>query len=259
MRFDVFTLFPAIFDSPLNESILKRAQEMGRLSVMLHDIRDYAGGRHRITDDYPYGGGGGMVMKPEPIFDAVETVLQEALATTPVILTSPQGRLLNQRVAWELSSHARLALICGRYEGVDERVRRALVTDEISIGDYVLTGGELPALVIIDAVTRLLPGVLGDAGATLEDSHAAGLLEYPHYTRPAVFRDEAVPDVLLSGHHAEIAHWRRREALRRTWERRPDLLPHADLTPQDRQFLAELGQAGHQEGGDADDLDRGGN
>jgi tRNA (guanine37-N1)-methyltransferase len=243
MHFDVFTLFPNIFESPLQESILKRAQEMGRLAVTLHQIRDYATDKHHITDDTPYGGGGGMVMKPEPIFAAVEAVLAEALPDTPVILTSPQGRPFNQALAHELAAHERLALICGRYEGVDERVREFLATDEISIGDYVLTGGELPALVIIDAIARLLPGVLGDAGATLDDSHASGLLEYQHYTRPYDFRGCAVPDVLLSGHHAQVASWRRREALRRTWERRPDLLERADLTPGERQFLAELAAA----------------
>lgn len=240
MHFDVFTLFPEIFESPLKESILKRAQEMGRLSVALHNIRDYASGKHRITDDYPYGGGGGMVMKPEPVFAAVETVLGDALPGMPIILTSPQGRRFTQKAARELAKHERLAVICGRYEGVDERVRRSLVTDEISIGDYVLTGGELPALVLIDAVTRLVPGVLGDAGATLDDSYSAGLLEYPHYTRPAEFRGQAVPDVLLSGHHAEVARWRRREALRRTWQRRPDLLNTAELTPEDDEYLAGL-------------------
>jgi tRNA (guanine37-N1)-methyltransferase len=244
MHFDVFTLFPDILSSPLQESILKRAQEMGRLSVALHNIRDYAADKHHITDDYPYGGGGGMVMKPEPIFAAVESVLGEALVNTPVILLTPQGRVFNQRVARELSAHERVALICGRYEGVDERVRRFLVTDEISIGDFVLTGGELPALVMIDAVARLLPGVLGDAGATLDDSHASGLLEYPHYTRPVDFRGHAVPEVLLSGHHAQVALWRRRESLRRTWERRPDLLERAALSTQDRQFLGELRAAG---------------
>ena len=240
MHFDVFTLFPTIFESPLRESILKRAQEAGRLSVALHDIRDYATDKHRTTDDYVYGGGGGMVMKPEPIFAAVEHVLGEALPETPLILASPQGRLFTQEVAAELARHERLALICGRYEGVDERVRQQLVTDELSIGDYVLTGGELPALVLIDAITRLLPGVLGDSGATLNDSHASGLLEYPHFTRPPEFRGHAVPDVLLSGHHAQIASWRRREALRRTLERRPDLLEQADLTAKDRQTLTEL-------------------
>lgn len=240
MHFDVFTLFPAIFASPLQESILKRAQEMERLSVGLHDIRDYATGKHRITDDYPYGGGGGMVMKPEPIYTAVETVLGEALPKTPVILTSPQGRLFTQALARELAEQPRLTIICGRYEGVDERVRQMLVTDEISIGDYVLTGGELPALVLIDAITRLLPGVLGDAGATIDDSHADGLLEYPHYTRPAEYRGASVPEVLLSGHHAEIARWRRREALRRTWERRPDMLERVELSAEESEFLASF-------------------
>lgn len=240
MHFDVFTLFPAIFEGPLQESILKRAQEMGRLVVALHDIRAYASGKHRITDDYPYGGGGGMVMKPEPIFAAVQSVLGERVSDAPIILLTPQGRLFDQGVARELAVYERLALICGRYEGVDERVRQYLATDEISIGDYVLTGGELPGLVLIDAVTRLLPGVLGDVGATLDDSHASGLLEYPHYTRPPDFCGYTVPEILLSGHHAQIARWRRREALRRTWERRPDLLEQVKLLPADLQFLDEL-------------------
>jgi tRNA (guanine37-N1)-methyltransferase len=242
MRFDVFSLFPEIFSSPLQESILQRAQEMGRLCVQLHNIRDYATGKHRITDDYPYGGGGGMVLKPEPIFAAVETVLGADLPDTPVILLSPQGRLFDQSIAQELARYDRLALICGRYEGIDERVRKFIATDELSIGDYVLTGGELPALVIIDAVTRLLPGVLGDPGATIDDSHATGILEHPHYTRPAEFRGHTVPDVLLSGHHAQVARWRRREALRRTWQRRPDLLDESVLSPQDREFLQTLAQ-----------------
>jgi tRNA (guanine37-N1)-methyltransferase len=189
-----------------------------------------------------------MVMKPEPIFAAVERVLGAELEQTRILLTSPQGRPFDQKLAWELAEQERVAVICGRYEGVDERVRRMLVTDEISIGDYVLTGGELPALVIIDAVTRLLPGVLGDSGATLDDSHAKGLLEYPHYTRPFEFRGAVVPDVLISGHHAQIAHWRRRESLRRTWERRPDLLEQVDLSPDESQFVAEL--AGENENGD---------
>ena len=240
MRFDVLTLFPEMFTGPLQESIIKRAQERGLISVHLHNIRDYATGRHRITDDAPYGGGGGMVMKPEPIFAAVEAVLGDEKGV-PVILLSPQGRLFTHEVARELSRHPRLVLICGRYEGVDERVREHLATDEISIGDYVLSGGELAAMVIIDAVTRLLPGVLGDPGATFEDSYAWGLLEYPHYTRPAVFRGWAVPEVLLSGNHAAIARWRREQALRRTLERRPDLLERAPLTEEDRAFLARLG------------------
>jgi tRNA (guanine37-N1)-methyltransferase len=242
MRFDVLTLFPEMFTGPLQESIIKRAQERGLISVHLHNIRDYATGRHRITDDAPYGGGGGMVMKPEPIFAAVEAVLGDEKGV-PVILLSPQGRLFTHEVARELSRYPRLVLICGRYEGVDERVREHLATDEISIGDYVLSGGELAAMVIIDAVTRLLPGALGDPGATFEDSHAWGLLEYPHYTRPAVFRGWAVPEVLLSGNHAAIARWRREQALRRTLERRPDLLERAPLTEEDRAFLARLGWA----------------
>jgi len=240
MRFDVLTLFPEMFTGPLQESIIKRAQERGLISVHLHNIRDYATGRHRITDDAPYGGGGGMVMKPEPIFAAVEAVLGDEKGV-PVILLSPQGRLFTHEVARELSRYPRLVLICGRYEGVDERVREHLATDEISIGDYVLSGGELAAMVIIDAVTRLLPGALGDPGATFEDSHAWGLLEYPHYTRPAVFRGWVVPEVLLSGNHAAIARWRREQALRRTLERRPDLLERAPLTEEDRAFLARLG------------------
>lgn len=256
MHFDVLTLFPSMFHGPLEESILKRAQESGRLSVALHNVRDYATDKHHVTDDAPYGGGGGMVMKPEPIFAAVEAILpppspsrqpggeREGGAGVPIILLSPQGRLFTQAIAAELSHHQRILLICGRYEGVDERVRQVLASDEISIGDYVLTGGELAAMVIIDAVTRLLPGVLGDPGAVFEDSHARGLLEGPHYTRPAVFRGWEVPEVLRSGDHAVVARWRREQALRRTFERRPDLLAdllaRADLTPQDQEFLARL-------------------
>jgi tRNA (guanine37-N1)-methyltransferase len=241
MRFDVLTLFPAMLNGPLQESILKRAIDTGRLVVAVHNIRDYATDKHHIADDVPYGGGGGMVMKPEPIFAAVEAVLAEAYsARPPVILMTPQGRPFTQALARELMQHERMVLICGRYEGVDERVREFLATDEISIGDYVLTGGELPALVVIDAVTRLLPGVLGDPGATLEDSHSDGLLEYPHYTRPPDLQGRAVPEVLLSGHHAQVERWRREQSLRRTWERRPDLLAQANLSPADREFLARL-------------------
>ncbi len=239
MRFDVLTLFPGMFTAPLAESILKRALERGIISVHLHNIRDYATNRHHITDDAPYGGGGGMVMKPGPIFAAAEAVLGDETAV-PIILLSPQGRLFTQAVASELARPPRLLLICGRYEGVDERVREHLVSDEISIGDYVLSGGELAAMVVIDAVTRLLPGVLGDPAATFEDSHARGLLEYPHYTRPAVFRGWEVPAVLRSGNHAAIVRWRREQALKRTWARRPELLEQAQLTPRDREFLARL-------------------
>ncbi len=249
IAFDVFTLFPEMFRGPLDESILARAREEGQLSVALHDIRQYATDKHHVTDEPPYGGGGGMVMKAEPIFNAVEAVLgpleERAPADeeeVPVILLTPQGRLLSQEIAEELSTYRRIALICGRYEGVDERVRQHLATDELSIGDYVLTGGELAAMVIIDAVTRLIPGVLGDPTATVQDSHARGLLEGPHYTRPRAFRGWGVPDVLTSGDHAAVARWRREQALRRTWERRPDLLAEADLSLEDREFLSQLGE-----------------
>ena len=239
MHLDILTLFPGLFAGAFEESIIKRAREAGLVTIALHDIRDYATGRHRVTDDTPYGGGGGMVMKPEPIFAAVEAVLGDELGTVPVVLLSPQGRTFTQQVARELSRHRRLLLICGRYEGVDERVHY-LTTDEISIGDYVLSGGEVPAMVIVDAVTRLIPGVLGDPSAPFEDSHAEGFLEYPHYTRPPVFRDHAVPEVLLSGHHAEIVRWRRQQSLQRTLERRPDLLARARLTDEDRRYLAQV-------------------
>ena len=245
MHFDILTLFPDIFEGVFNESIVKRAREAGLVSIAAHNIRDYATDKHHMTDDTPYGGGGGMIMKPEPIFRALEAIfdLEEGQGPeVPVILLSPQGHTFTQAVARELSRHPRLVLICGHYEGVDERVRQFLATDEISIGDYVLTGGEIPAMVIVDAVTRLVPGVLGDPGATFEDSHAEGLLEYPHYTRPQVFRGYSVPDVLLSGNHAEIVRWRRQEALRRTFERRPDLLAQARLSQADREFLQRLAQ-----------------
>jgi tRNA (guanine37-N1)-methyltransferase len=240
MHFDILTLFPNLFAGVFDESITRRAREAGLLTIAIHNIRDHATGRHRVTDDTPYGGGGGMVMKPEPIFAAAEAVLEDELKGTPIIMLSPQGRRFTQRVARKLARHERLLLICGRYEGVDERVHEYLVTDEISIGDYVLSGGEVPAMVLVEAVTRLIPGVLGDPGATFEDSYAEGLLEYPHYTRPVVFRGHAVPEVLLSGHHAEIVRWRRRQALLRTWERRPDLLHHAYLTADDLAFLRML-------------------
>jgi len=239
MRFDVFTLFPEVFQPYLQTSILERAAQADLIEVNLHNIRDWATDRHHTTDDAPYGGGGGMVMKPEPVFSAVEAILGLPPAC-PLILLTPQGRTFNQKIAQQLSAAPHLALLCGHYEGIDERIRQHLVTDQISIGDYVLTGGELPALCLIDAVTRLLPGALGDPDGALDDSHASGLLEYPHYTRPVDFRSWRVPDVLLSGNHAEIARWRRQQALARTWLSRPDLLERAELTPADRQYLADL-------------------
>lgn len=243
MRIEVFTLFPAMFDGPLTESILKRAQENGLLTVACHNIRDYATDKHHMTDEAPYGGGGGMVMKVEPIVRAVETVLGDSLGQTPVILTTPQGRVFSQAIARQLAEYPRLAIICGRYEGVDERVRRLVVTDEISIGDYVLTGGELPAMVMIDAIARHIPGVLGARWAADEDSHTgglAGLLEYAHYTRPPVYRGLEVPTVLVNGDHGAIERWRRQDAIRRTWERRPDLLLTAALTEEEKYSLAAL-------------------
>ncbi|HLB64194.1 MAG TPA: tRNA (guanosine(37)-N1)-methyltransferase TrmD [Anaerolineales bacterium] len=245
MRVDVFTLIPAAMRAYLEASVLGKAQASGLLEVHLHDIRDRATDKHRTTDDAPYGGGGGMIMKPEPVFASVETALGDALSQVPVILLSPQGRVFDQRVAQELAPAPRLALICGRYEGVDDRIRAHLATDEISVGDFVLTGGELPALILIDAVARLIPGVLGDAGAAADDSHASGLLEYPHYTRPPEFRGWSVPEVLLSGDHARVAAWRREQSLWRTLERRPDLLETAELSPTDRAILDRLrGQTG---------------
>lgn len=239
MRIDVLTLFPEIFPGPFQASIIGRAVEAGLLSVFVHNIRDYAEGRHKVVDDYPYGGGPGMVMKPEPLFQAVESVADQASPRGRVILLTPQGRLLSQEVAAELADEERLLLICGRYEGVDERVREHLVDDEISIGDYVLSGGEFPALVVVDAVVRRLPGALGSELSLEEESHAEGLLEYPQYTRPADFCGWRVPDMLLSGHHAEIARWRRRQSLLRTARRRPDLLARARLAVEERRWLEE--------------------
>jgi tRNA (guanine37-N1)-methyltransferase len=243
MRIDVFTLLPQVFPPYLDSSILLRARNRGLLRVEIHDIRDFTHDRHHTTDDVPYGGGGGMVMKPEPVFEAVESVLgvvEGQSPACPIILLTPQGRLFRQAEAHEFSGKDRVALICGRYEGFDERIR-ALATHEISIGDFVLTGGELPALVVIDAVARLLPGALGDPGGAQDDSHAEGLLEYPHYTRPPSFRGQDVPDVLLSGDHAQIAKWRRRQSLLRTFQRRPDLLSKASLSAEDAAYVDGLG------------------
>ena len=239
MEFDVFTLLPEAFPPYLDSSILQRARQRGLIEVRVHNIRDWAADKHHVTDDEPYGGGGGMVMKVEPVFAAVEGVLGPA-AGCPIILLTPQGRVFNQRIAMELARQPRIAMLCGRYEGVDERIREHLVTDEISIGDYVLTGGELPALILIDALSRLLPGVLGDPDGPFDDSHATGLLEYPHYTRPPEFRGWRVPDILLSGDHAKIAKWRREQSLRRTLARRPDLLKTAPLDDKDRKVLKKI-------------------
>lgn len=220
MKIDVLTLFPAMFTGPLDESIVKRARAAGRLELRIHSLRDYAHDRHKTVDDRPFGGGPGMVLKPEPLFEAVEQLAGER---THVVLMSPAGRGFSQQIARELAPREHLLLVCGSYEGFDERVRESLADDELSIGDYVLTNGALPAMVVIDAVTRLIPGVLGDDESTLDESFSRGLLEYPHYTRPAEFRGMKVPEVLLSGNHAEIAKWRAEQARLRTAARRPDL------------------------------------
>ena len=242
IRFHVVTIFPAMFVSPFAESIVARAIKNGLVDVKTYDIRDHAHDRHRKVDDYPFGGEPGMLMKPEPLFDTVDSVRASANLDddTPVILLSPQGRTLTQRVVEEFSAYSDLVLICGRYEGVDERVREHLATDEISIGDYVLSGGELAAMVVIDAVSRLIPGVVGSLESTLDDSFTTGLIQHPQYTRPAEFRGWAVPDILLSGNHAEIARWRRQESLRRTFLRRPDLLESAQLSDEDLRFIEGL-------------------
>lgn len=264
IHFDIFTLFPTMFAGPFDESIIRRALDKALISICLHNIRDFTTDRHHICDDTPYGGGGGMIMKPEPIIRAVETVLTHPAgwslapediyvnlplwtpeqpaalpADTPIILLTPQGRPLTQRVVAELAQSSRLALICGRYEGIDERVR-TIVTDEISIGDYVISGGELAAMIIVDAVTRLLPGALGYALGAHQDSHSPGLdglLEGPQYTRPPIFRGHSVPSILLSGHHANVDRWRREQALLRTLSQRPELLLRATLSPKDLAFL----------------------
>jgi tRNA (guanine37-N1)-methyltransferase len=263
MHFDILTLFPGMFAGPLSESILKRAQQAGQISVGLHNIRDWATDRHRTADDAPFGGGAGMVMKAAPLAACIRAVIdqeaggrrQEAgdgpapcllppASPPPVILLSPDGEVFSQAIAAELAAAPRLILVCGHYEGLDERVREALVTRELSIGDYVLTGGELAAMVVVDAVARLVPGVI-DGESIAEESHSGGLLEYPHYTRPAVWEGREVPSVLTSGHHGEVARWRRRERLRRTLARRPDLLAGAYaqglLDKKDLAYLAELG------------------
>lgn len=249
MHFDIFTLFPEVFKPYFETSILKRATQNNLLEIQLHNIRDWANDKHHTTDDTPYGGGGGMVMKPEPMFAAVESVLGAEI-TFPRILLTPQGRPYDHNIAKQLAGEERIALLCGHYEGVDERIREHLVSDEISIGDYVLTGGELAAMVVVDSVARFLPGVLGDPDGADDDSFASGLLEYPHYTRPEDFRGWMVPEVLLSGNHKAIAQWRRQQALRRTLNRRPELLKSIELTKKEKQFLGSLEEQAKTEEGE---------
>jgi tRNA (guanine37-N1)-methyltransferase len=240
LRIDIVTIFPEMFEGVVGSSIIGRARKQGLIEINLVDFREYANNKHNTVDDTPYGGGGGMVLKPEPIFNAVEALLQEGKKRPRIILTCPQGEVYSQQKALELAGEDHLIVIAGHYEGYDERIREHLITDEISIGDYVLTGGELPAMVIVDSVTRLLPGVLGNDTSAVLDSFRDGLLEYPHYTRPAEYRGWKVPDVLLSGHHANVERWRRKESIRRTLRRRPDLLKRAELTEDDLKLLAEV-------------------
>ncbi len=241
MRIDILTLFPEMFNGLLDCSIIARARERGLVDIRLHDIRAHTHDKHRVVDDYPYGGGAGMVLKPEPIFETVDAVKTElGLSTIPVILLSPQGRLFNQSVARDLSGYENVILICGHYEGVDERVAQYLATDEISIGDYLLSGGEIAAMAVTDCIVRLVPGALGSVESLCEESHVGGLLEYPQYTRPETFRGWAVPSVLLSGDHGEVARWRHQQSLLRTSKRRPDLIEKAVLSKEDRKFLSEV-------------------
>jgi tRNA (guanine37-N1)-methyltransferase len=239
MRMDVLTLFPAMFEEVFAASILGKAKEKGIVSLNAVNFREYSNNKHNTVDDAPYGGGGGMVLKAEPIFAAVEALQadQDPARKPRIILMCPQGEPYSQRKAEELAQEAHLIFICGHYEGFDERIREHLVTDEISIGDYVLTGGELAAMVVIDSVSRLLPGVLGNEMSAVTDSFSTGLLEYPHYTRPAKFRDWDVPDVLISGHHINVDNWRRKQSLRRTWQRRPELLSKVELSKEERQWI----------------------
>ncbi len=237
MRFDVFTIFPGAYEGPLTESIIKRAQENGQIDVRLHDLRAWTTDRHRSVDDYPYGGGAGMVMMAPPIIEAVESIVGDAIREVPVLIPSPSGEPFTQKMAHDLALQQRVVIICGRYEGIDARATDILNAREVSIGDYVMTGGDLAAAVMIDVIARLIPGVIDDESLA-DESHSSGLLEYPQYTRPQVYRDHSVPDVLLSGHHARVAEWRRQQALQRTLERRPDLLEHASLSDVERQWIA---------------------
>ncbi|MCM3732191.1 tRNA (guanosine(37)-N1)-methyltransferase TrmD [Fictibacillus nanhaiensis] len=240
MKIDVLSLFPDMFSGVFGQSILKKAQEKSAVQFHVLDFREFATNKHRNVDDYPYGGGAGMVLTPQPLFDAVETLTKETSEEPRIILLCPQGERFSQRKAEELAKEKHLIFLCGHYEGYDERIRKHLVTDEISIGDYVLTGGELGAMVVIDAVTRLLPGVLGKEESHLQDSFSTGLLEHPQYTRPADFRGMKVPDVLMSGNHKNIEEWRKKESLKRTYERRPDLLEKIELSREEEKWLQEI-------------------
>ena len=248
LRIDIVTLFPGMFSGPFAESIVKRAIDSDLIEVNIHNLRDWGVGKHKVVDDYPFGGGAGMVMKPEPLFEAVEAIRAQSSLSAPVILLTPQGRVFQQRVASELAGCDQMILVCGHYEGIDERVREHLVTDEISIGDYVLTGGELAAMVVVDAVARLVPGVLGSDEAAENDSHAGGLLEYPQYTRPQSYRRHQAPEVLLSGNHAQIAKWRREQSILRTLERRPELLEKAALSGDEKAMVSQKTQESGQKG-----------
>ncbi|HOU04730.1 MAG TPA: tRNA (guanosine(37)-N1)-methyltransferase TrmD, partial [Smithellaceae bacterium] len=239
IRFDVLSIFPDMFSSPLNYSLLKKAQDKDLIEIFIHNIRDWAEDKHKMTDDAPYGSGCGMIMKVGPVDKALVTVKKKEMNPL-VILMTPQGELFNQRIAAELATKRQIVIICGRYEGVDERIRRHLADREISIGDYILTGGELSALILIDAVSRFVPGVLGNMRSVEGDSFSDGLLEYPQYTRPADYKGWKVPDVLLSGNHAQIENWRREESLRKTYRRRPDLLRKARLSPTDKEILKKI-------------------
>ncbi|MBP3952059.1 tRNA (guanosine(37)-N1)-methyltransferase TrmD [Bacillus suaedae] len=240
MRIDVLSLFPNMFSGVFGSSILKQAQESGIVNYSVVDFREYSSSKHKKVDDYPYGGGAGMVLSPQPIFDAVTALTNNSESRPRVVLLCPQGQRYSQAKAEEFAKEEHLILLCGHYEGYDERIREHLVDDEVSIGDYVLTGGELGAMVIVDSVTRLLPGVLGNAESAMTDSFSTGLLEHPHYTRPADFRGMKVPDVLLSGHHKNIENWRHQESLRRTWTRRPDLLENKTLTKDELDLIDDF-------------------
>ena len=250
LRIDIFTLFPSMFEGPMTESMLWKAKDRQLLDLRLHQIRDWATDRHHTVDDTPYGGGGGMVLKPTVVVDAVESVLADAPPEpkTPVLLMSPQGQLFSHDMATWLARQPRFGIVCGHYEGIDDRVRELVITHEVSIGDYVLTGGELPAMVIVDAVIRHIPGVLGAEGGADRESHADGILEGPQYTRPAEFRGLSVPKVLLDGNHGDIERWRREEGLRRTWRQRPDLLRKAQLTDAEKYLLAKFAEGNARRG-----------